>query len=153
MIRTFLIAALLLGACSNETRTSYLSPANTYQHYQRALHADDALTTWECFSASYRDQEYGGDFATWEAEWSKSRQHRLDDANRRQIVEEKELSSSLGYLLFDINTLSSDKESPFIYFLRDPEGWKMTSHLDSVFHRELEIAIQRGDFRLPTSVR
>jgi hypothetical protein len=52
-------------------------------------------------------------------------------------------------LLFDTSTLGDKRASPFFYFIHEPDGWKITSHLDSTFHQELEQAIERGEYKLP----
>ena len=62
----------------------------------------------------------------------------------------KTINQRIGYLLFDPTTLNSPQASPFFYFIREPEGWKLTTHLDSLFHRELEQAIAKGEFKLPS---
>jgi hypothetical protein len=73
----------------------------------------------------------------------------LKSIQRREINAERTINARIGYLLFDATTLDSPQQSPFFYFLREKSGWKITSHLDTVFHRELEESITRGEFTLP----
>jgi hypothetical protein len=56
----------------------------------------------------------------------------------------------LGFLQFDETTLAAG-ESPFFYFYRDPDGWKVTSHLDPLFRQALEEAVAEGEYSLPSA--
>lgn len=49
---------------------------------------------------------------------------------------------------FDPSTVEAG-HAPFFYFLHEADGWKITTHLDSLFRLELEGAIDRGEFHLP----
>ena len=108
----------------------------------------DADAVWECFSTSYRVSEYGGERSAWQVKWQSSRDELVDRARRRQIADERLISKRIGYVLVDASTLASPQQSPFYYFLREPDGWKMTSFTDSTFHAELENSIQRGEFEI-----
>lgn len=145
------LVAALLGdaACGPSADARYNSPALTYRTYARAVAAGDAEAAWACFSPSYQSLQYDLDPGRWRAEFKRRWAELKRAEERREIAEERVLNERLAFLLFDAATMTSDKESPFVYFLRDSQGWKMTTHLDTVFHRELERAIARGEYRLP----
>jgi hypothetical protein len=124
-----------------------VSPGVTYKTYVEAVAAEDVATVWQCFSLSYRGAEYAGDMSRWKEEWEKSRGDLQDRATELQIADEHLINDRIAYLLFDSSTVRS-RESPFYYFIRDDNGWKITTYLDSTFHGELEDAIERGEFSL-----
>ena len=140
---------LVLLACGPSEDPRYSSPALTWQTYARAVAGGDAAAAWDCFSSSYQALQYEGDAGRWAAELERRGPELKRDYQRREIAEERILGKRLAYLLFDSSTVSGAGASPFVYFLREVDGWKMTTHLDAVFHRELEGAIERGEFRLP----
>ena len=129
-------------------KPGFTSPAVTYGTYVQAVLDGDADGVWECFSASYRASEYGGERSAWQVKWQSSRDELVDQARRRQIADERIISERIGYVLVDASTLTSPQQSPFYYFLREPDGWKMTSFTDSTFHAELENSIERGKFEI-----
>ena len=145
---------LLLGAlagiagCHGENPT-FSTPAATFKTYKRAIAAGDLDLLWSCLSASYKATVYNDDRAALAQEW-KEHPEQLQSTLRREIAQEKSINEHIGYLLFDPTTLNSPQASPFFYFIREPEGWKLTTHLDSLFHHELEQAIAKGEFKLPT---
>ena len=145
-----LLASLSVG-CGEDEATSgpFSSPYATFKTRQQALAAKDFDLLWTCLSISYKTGVYKGDFAAWKQEWSQKGDTAVESELRREIIEERLINQRIGYLLFDSSTLDSSRASPFFYFIREPEGWKVTTFLDSVFHRELEQAIDRGEFRLP----
>jgi len=150
MIRTLwaLVAVTALHACSRQD-VRFVDPASTFATYVEAIRQGDVQAVWECYSQGYRHHHYGGDIAAWEAEWpTRERQLKRVEA-RREISEEQIINAEIGYLLFDPTTLPSQNSSPFFYFIREEQGWKITSHLDSTFHQALERAIAQGDYRLP----
>ncbi|MFH1569452.1 MAG: hypothetical protein ABIL09_15760, partial [Gemmatimonadota bacterium] len=110
----------------------------------------DAGATWDCYSASYRSQILGGDRAAWEATFQRQLPELKRAEKRREIVQERVINARLAYVLFEPSTLPDASASPFFYFLKDAEGWKITSHLDTLFHAELERAIASGEYRLPS---
>lgn len=144
---------LLLGAlagiagCRGEN-PAFATPAATFKTYKQAIAAGDLDLLWSCLSASYRASVYNDDRATLAKEW-KEHPEQLQSTLRREITQEKSINGRIGYLLFDPTTLNSPQASPFFYFIREPEGWKLTTHLDSLFHHELEQAIAKGEFKLP----
>ena len=148
-----ILADLLLGlglitwGCSTE-QGSFASPVATFRTYQKALAEGDLKRAWSCYSTAFHAQN-GNDFTAWVRHWREQNPHLVQDELRRQIADERIINSQIGYLLFDSTTLSSPGVSPFFYFIREPEGWKITTHLDSTFHQQLEKAITRGEFKLP----
>ena len=145
--RTLIVVTALL-ACSRQDMR-FVDPAATYATYFRGIRQGDVRAVWECYSQGYRDQHFGGDFSAWEVEWhAHERQYRRVEI-RREIAEERIINEQVGYLLFDSTTLPFEDSSPFFYFIREEEGWKITSHLDSTFHQALERAIEQGEFQLP----
>jgi hypothetical protein len=136
-----------MAACGNED-AAFATPAATFKTYKRAIAAGDLDLLWSCLSTSYRNSVYNGDRAALAREWQEHPEQ-LQSALRREIAQEKPINDRIGYLLFDPTTLNSPQTSPFFYFIREDEGWKLTTHLDSLFHRELEQAIAKGEFKLP----
>jgi hypothetical protein len=147
---SLLFGALFLSAgCEKEANPRFAAPALTFKTHQEALAAKDLELLWACYSSSYKESSYGNDYATWAREWQQKEDAWIKAELRREIVDERIINDRISYLLFDSSTLNSPQTSPFSYFVREPEGWKMTTHLDSVFHQELEQAIARGEFKLP----
>jgi hypothetical protein len=148
-VRLCLLLGLFAGmaACGSED-AAFATPAATFKTYKRAIAAGDLELLWSCLSASYRSSVYNGDRAALAREWQEHPEE-LQSALRREIAQEKPINDRIGYLLFDPTTLNSPQTSPFFYFIREEEGWKLTTHLDSLFHRELEQAIAKGEFKLP----
>ena len=146
---SLLAVSLLAGACSPADESRFASPSQTWNTYRQAVADGDAASAWTCFSASHQTLQYGGDLAAWQAEMSRRGDELKRENKRREIEEERVLNKRLAYLLFDAGTLPSDRVSPFAYFLREEGGWKMTTHLDTVFHHELERAIARNEYHLP----
>ena len=143
-----LIAVAALHACSRQD-ARFAEPAATFATYVEAIRQGDMEAVWECYSQGYRQHHYGGDISAWEAEWRTQERQLKRVEVRREISEEQIINAQIGYLLFDPTTLPSQNSSPFFYFIREKQGWKITSHLDSTFHQALERAIAQGEFRLP----
>lgn len=149
-VRLWFLLGTLAGivACSSED-PAFSTPAATFKTYKHAIATGDLDLLWSCLSTSYQSSVYKGDRAALAREW-KEHPEQLQSALRREIAQEKPINGRIGYLLFDPTTLNSPQASPFFYFIREAEGWKLTTHLDSLFHRELEQAIAKGEFKLPT---
>ena len=144
-----LCAFFLIAGCEKEANPRFAAPALTFKTHQEALAAKDLELLWSCYSSSYKANSYNNDYTTWSREWQQKEEAWIKAELRREIVEERIINDRISYLLFDTSTLYSPQTSPFSYFVRESEGWKMTTHLDSVFHRELEQAISKGEFKLP----
>ena len=136
------------GCADDDPR--FATPFATFKTHQEALAARNLDLLWSCYSESYRASAHDGDFAAWARKWQQMDEGQIEGELRREIAEERIINDKIGYLLFDASTLSSPQASPFSYLVRDPDGWKITTHLDSVFHGELERAIASGEFSLPT---
>lgn len=136
----------ICGCAREDPRFS--TPATTYQTYREAIASADAEASWACLSGGYRTLEFGGSFARWEDTLAVRQVAMAQDLRRREISREQEINARLGYLQFDPSTVG-ERSGTFFYFLRDSEGWKITSHLDTLFRVELEGAIDRGEFQLP----
>jgi len=141
------LVALLLCSCAEED-LRFTSPAATFATYREALTGGDVQTSWLCLSTGYRHLEYNDDTGRWTSHVSLNGGALSRDVNRLDISQEMEINDRLGFLQFEPSTVGSG-QSPFFYFLREPGGWKITSHLDSLFRVELETAIERGEFTLP----
>jgi len=144
-----LCAFFLIAGCEKEADLRFAAPALTFKTHQEALAAKNLELLWSCYSSSYKANSYNNDYTTWSREWQQKEEAWIKAELRREIVEERIINDRISYLLFDTSTLYSPQTSPFSYFVRESEGWKMTTHLDSVFHRELEQAISKGEFKLP----
>ena len=145
-LQLFLCFALLYGCASQDTDQRFSHPAQTFQTYKSALENRDFDLLWECFNASQQEGEGRQDFIE---RWQQKTPTEIKAQLRREIAEERIINERIAYLLFDSSTLDDERTSPFFYFLRDSSGWKITSHLDSTFHQELEQAIERGEYKLP----
>ena len=145
-LQLFLCLALFLGCTSEDIDQRFSHPAQTFQTYKDALENSDFDLLWECFSSS---QMEGEDRQGFVERWQQKTPAEIKAQLRREIAEERIINERIGYLLFDSSTLGDERTSPFFYFLRDSSGWKITSHLDSTFHQELEQAIERGEYKLP----
>ena len=146
---------LLVGACEDSPDDRrYSTPAATYKTYRQAVEQNDAVSAWDCLAASYRKADFEGDLERWKDNWPEQRRALEKDLARREIVEEREINNRIAYLLFDVETGKGESPtSPYFYFLRDDDlhnkGWKITSYLDSTFHKELERAIASGEYSVP----
>lgn len=145
-LQLLLCLALVLGCNSGDIDQRFSHPAQTFQTYKYALENRDFDLLWECFNSSQREGEDRRGFVE---RWQQKTPAEIKAHLRREIAEERIINERIGYLLFDSSTLDDERASPFFYFLRDPSGWKITSHLDSTFHQELEQAIERGEYKLP----
>lgn len=140
----------LLLACAEEPDLRFASPASTFSAYRDALSRGDGDAAWACLSQSHRDRDLGGDLAAWRKVIVGEEGRQLArEVARREISEERRINERVAYLQFDRSTVP-EGEGPFYYFLRDPDGWKITVHTDSLFRAELEAAIENGQFRLNT---
>lgn len=144
---TLVALGMLAVVGCGETDLRFVSPAATFETYQQALADRDMELLWSCYSETYKAGLPAGQQG-WTQEWMQKTSAQLAAERRRQIADERLINERIGYLLFDPTTLESKQASPFFYFIREPDGWKLTTHLDSVFHRELERAIDRGEFEL-----
>ena len=138
---------ILTVAGCGETDLRFVSPAATFETYQQALANRDMELLWSCYSETYKAGLPAG-HQGWTREWMQKTDAQLAAERGRQIAAERLINERIGYLLFDPTTLESKQTSPFFYFIQEKDGWKLTTHLDSVFHRELEQAIDRGEFQL-----
>jgi hypothetical protein len=143
------VLGLLLWGCSDDAQP-YQSLAGTYRTYSQAVVDDEPERVWACFSRGYREHSWDNDLDKWLAEWSRQRPGRLQSVHRLQIAQERIINHTLGFLQFDETTLAAG-ESPFFYFYRDPDGWKVTSHLDPLFRQALEEAVAEGEYSLPSA--
>ena len=141
-------ASAALSTGCGEIEVSFSTPASTYKTYVDRVLADDLRGVWECFAESYRSSRYAGRYETWELEWRRTETDLKRAARRREIVEERTIGDRIGFLRFDVSTLPSEISPHFFYFIRETDGWKVTTYLDSTFHGELEGAIKRGEFEL-----
>jgi hypothetical protein len=138
---------LLLLACGERADHRFSSPAATFRTYQQALRQGDRELLWACYSRSFQEHLSGGRQA-WEAQWDARPAEAIQAELRREIVEEKQINGDIGYLLFADSTLPAPGESPFFYFVRQEDGWFLTSHLDALFHQRLEKAVAAGALKL-----
>jgi hypothetical protein len=143
------LLGLLLWGCSDGGQP-YQSPAETYRTYTQAVDDDQPERVWACFSSGYREHSWDNDLDKWLEEWPAQRPGRLHAVDSLQILQERIINHTLGFLQFDETTVPSG-ESPFFYFYHDPDGWKVTSHLDPLFRRALEKAVEEGEYPLPSA--
>lgn len=137
-----------LLACGEAPDARFASPASTFRTYRGALAAGDGETAWSCLSRSHRERDLGGDLAAWRTSVAGEKGRRLArEVARLEISEERRINDRVAYLQFDRSTVPQG-EGPFYYFVRDPDGWKITIHTDSLFRAELEAAIESGQYRL-----
>jgi len=141
-----LVLVALVGCGDDESNRRFTDPASTFRTYKQALENGDFELLWECFSLS---QKEGEERQVWIDRWQQKPAAEIKAQLRREIAQEHIINERIGYLLFDPSTLSDDRASPFFYFIRENDGWKITSHLDTTFHQELELAIERGEYKLP----
>ena len=137
---------IAIGCSSEPTNQRFSDPAATFQTYKKALENSDFDLLWECFSQS---QKQDSERQAWIDDWRQKSPDEIKTQLRREIAQEQIINERIGYLLFDPSTLGSERASPFFYFIHESDGWKITSHLDSTFHQELEQAIERGEYKLP----
>ncbi|NKB71541.1 MAG: hypothetical protein GKR89_31090 [Candidatus Latescibacteria bacterium] len=136
-----------LGCSGEEADLRFVDPATTFKTYQQAVADRDLDLLWSCYSTTYKDTI---DQAAWTVEWEAKSPDAIRAELRLEIIDEQKINQKIGYLLMDPTTLESPQVSPFFYFLHEEQGWKITTYLDSVFHHELEQAIARGEYSLPT---
>ena len=142
----FLAISVLASCGDGQTDRRFTDPAATFQTYKQALENSDYDLLWECFSLSQQESEERQAFIDL---WRQKKPGEIKAQLRREIAQETIINERIGFLLFDTSTLTDERTSPFFYFIHDPGGWKITSHLDSTFHQELEQAIERGEYKLP----
>ena len=106
---------------------------------------------WSCYSESYKQRMFSNDFAAWSRTWQERDPAWIEAELAREIIDERVINERIAYLHFEPSTLQSRQATPFFYFLKEADGWKMTTHLDSLFHQELERAIAEGQFSLPSN--
>ena len=145
-LQLFLCLVILQGCNSEDIDQRFSHPAQTFQTYKYALETRDFDLLWECFNSSQREGEDRQGFVE---RWQQKTPVEIKAQLRLEIAEERIINEHIGYLLFDSSTLGDERTSPFFYFFCDSSGWKITSHLDSTFHQELEQAIERGEYKLP----
>lgn len=141
-----LVLLVFVSCGSEDANLRFANPASTFRTYKKALKNSDFDLLWECFSLS---QKGGDGRQAWIDNWQQKTPDKLKAELRREIAQEQIINERIGYLLFDTSTVSDERASPFFYFIRESDGWKITSHLDSTFHQELELAIERGEYKLP----
>lgn len=139
---------LLVAVACSRTESRFATPGATFRTYQKAVAAQDLDLLWECYARGFHDSLPAGREA-WAAEWAAGDPAQRAAELRREITEERVINDRIGYLLFDPSTLTSRRESPFFYFVHETGGWKITTHLDTLFQHELETAIQKGEYKLP----
>ena len=142
----FLVLLVFASCSSEEANQRFSDPAATFQTYKQALEDSNFDLLWECFSLS---QKENNERQAWTDDWQQKTQNEIKSHLRREIAQEQIINEHIAYLLFDTSTLGDKRASPFFYFIHEPDGWKITSHLDSTFHQELEQAIERGEYKLP----
>jgi hypothetical protein len=143
-----LVAGVLLSPGCGKADPRFVSPAATFKTYKQALAERDMQLLWSCYSQNYKTIA-APDYSTWINQWEQKTPSQLKAEQDREITDEHLINDKIAYLLFDATTLESRQTSPFFYFIHDADGWKITSHLDSTFQRELEQAIEHGEFKLP----
>jgi len=141
------VGACLGLACSQHLDPRFASPSATFATYQQALRDRDWNLLWACYSHSFQKNLSGGRKA-WEEKWARRSAEDIDAELNREIAEEKEIGDGIGYLLFYESSLPKPGESPFFYFVRQDDGWHLTSHLDGVFHQRLEKAVESGALKI-----
>ncbi len=132
--------------CNRETDNAFDSPYTTFVTHQTAIDQGNVDLIWNTYSRSYQNQQVR---STWRREWKKMDASERKALLRREITKEQVINDHIAYLLLDSTTLKSDRESPFVYFVKELGHWKITTHLDSTFHNSLEQAIENGDYKLP----
>ena len=137
---------MLLNCAGEDPRFS--TPATTFRTYRSALAAGDAETSWSCLSTGYRRLEYGEDSGLWTAHLKRDGRDESRQIRRLEISQETLINERVAFVQFDPSTVEAG-HAPFFYFLHETDGWKITTHLDSLFRLELEGAIDRGEFHLP----
>lgn len=146
-----LLVAGLLNNCGDVPENiKYASPASTYKTYRRAIDSNEANSAWDCLAVTYQRSSFGGELMQWKEQWPKKQLALQHDLSRREIIEEREINDRIAYLLFDTKLTKKERPTPpYFYFLREKNGWKITSYLDSTFHQELERAIEKGEYSVP----
>ena len=142
--------ALLFGlllSCGPQDE-QFKTPYETFRAHQEAIREGDLNLLWKTYSLAYRDQQVR---ASWRRQWREKPSEKTTALLQREISEEKIINDHIAYLLFDPTTLENERQSPFLYFIRENKEWKITTHLDSTFHQALERAIEQGEYKLPES--
>tara|TARA_B100001094_G_scaffold76885_1_gene73230 strand:+ start:221 stop:712 length:492 start_codon:yes stop_codon:yes gene_type:complete len=142
----YMLLLFLWAGCQKKTDNAYDSPYATFSTHQAAIEQNNIELLWETFSTSYKDQQVR---SSWRREWQEMDSIERKALLRREITKEQVINDEIAYLLLDSTTLRSDRESPFIYFVKEVSDWKITTHLDSNFHNSLERAIESGQYKLP----
>ncbi len=141
---TALFLCLYWGCDAQNER--FDTPYATFSAHQQAIEKSDLDLLWDTYSLAYRNQQVR---ATWRRQWREMPPEKTRALLRREITKEEVINDQIAYLLLDPTTLESERQSPFFYFIRESDGWKITTHLDSSFHQALERAIEKGDYKLP----
>lgn len=146
-MRRLVCLLLFLWGCSPDVPAD-TSPAQTFRVYADAVTGNQPEQVWNCLSTGYRELSYADNLQRWLAAWEHERPQREQAVRRLQIRDEVLINEEIAFLRFDESTIESG-ESPFFYFLREKEEWKITSHLDPAFRQALEDAVVAGEYRLP----
>ncbi|MGY8822765.1 MAG: hypothetical protein ACKVJG_02335 [Candidatus Latescibacterota bacterium] len=141
-----LFALSTFTGCSDQDTQRFDTPAATFNTHRQAIEQGDLDLLWETYSLSYRNQQVR---ATWRRQWQETAPEKIKTLRQREIAREEIINDEIAYLLFDPTTLENERQSPFYYFIREENGWKITTHLDSSFHHALEKAIEQGEYKLP----
>ena len=146
--RIFCLMLLLFwgASCQRKTDNTFDSPYATFSTHQTAIEQNNIELIWETFSTSYQNQQVR---SSWRREWEQMDSIERKALLRREITKEQVINEEIAYLLLDSTTLRSDSEPPFVYFVKEVDDWKITTHLDSTFHNSLERAIESGEYKLP----
>jgi hypothetical protein len=141
-------AALWVAAVFACGGADYGTPASTLRTYQDAVRSNDPQASWACFSRGYQAQAPGG-YLAWQKDWGQRPAAARELEGGRTVALERVINEKVAFILLQTENLPPRPGGPFVYFVREADGWKMTSHMDTTFHHELETAIARGEFRLP----
>jgi len=146
MILCYSLGLFLFGGCNSNSQKSFESPYATFVTHQTAIDNGNIDVLWNTYSKSYQNQQIR---STWRREWEEINANEQKALLEREITKEKVINDKIAYLLLDSSTLKNERESPFVYFVNESGNWKITTHLDSTFHKFLEQAIESGDYKLP----
>jgi hypothetical protein len=136
----------LASGCQKTTENAFDSPYATFSSHQTAIGQDNIELIWETFSTFYKNQQVR---SSWRRQWEQMDSIERKALLQREITKEQVINDEIAYLLLDSTTLKNDRESPFVYFVKEKGKWKITTHLDSTFHNSLERAIETGEYMLP----
>lgn len=145
-ILCYSLGLFLFGGCNSNSQKSFESPYATFVTHQTAIDNGNIDVLWNTYSKSFQNQQIR---STWRREWEEINANEQKALLRREITKEKVINDKIAYLLLDSTTLKNERESPFVYFVNESGNWKITTHLDSTFHKFLEQAIENGDYKLP----